>query len=53
MKQVRLLKMWLNETYTRVHIDKHLSDTFPFMNGMKQGDALSPIAFQLCIRICH
>jgi hypothetical protein len=29
MKQVRLIKMCLNETRTDVHIGKHLSDIFP------------------------
>jgi hypothetical protein len=30
MKLVRLIKMCLNETYSKVHIGKYLSDTFPF-----------------------
>jgi hypothetical protein len=30
------IKMCLNETYSKVHIDKHLSDTFPIQNGLKQ-----------------
>jgi hypothetical protein len=29
MKLVRLVKMCLNETYSRVQVGKHLSDTFP------------------------
>jgi hypothetical protein len=29
MKLVRLIKMCLNETYSKVSIDKHLSDSFP------------------------
>jgi hypothetical protein len=33
--------MCLNETYSIVCIGKHLSDTFPIQNGLKQGDALS------------
>jgi hypothetical protein len=43
MKLVRLIKMCLNETYSKVHIGKHLSDSFPVQNGLKQGDALSPL----------
>jgi hypothetical protein len=35
--------MCLNETYSKVHISKHLSDSFPIQNGLKQGDALSPL----------
>jgi hypothetical protein len=29
MKLVRLIEMCLNETYSKVHIGKHLSDSFP------------------------
>jgi hypothetical protein len=39
MKLVRLIKMCLNETYSKVRIGKHLSDNFPIQNGLKQGDA--------------
>jgi hypothetical protein len=35
MKLVRLIKMCLNETYSRVRIGKNLSDMFPFTNGWK------------------
>jgi hypothetical protein len=45
MKLVRLIKMWLNETYSKVLISKHLSDRFPIQNGLKQGGALSPLLF--------
>jgi hypothetical protein len=37
--------MCLNETYSEVRIGKHLPDKFPIHNGMKQGDALSPLLF--------
>jgi hypothetical protein len=43
LKLVRLIKMCLNETYSRVRVGKHLSDRFPIKNGLKQGDALSPL----------
>jgi len=45
MKLVRLIKMCLIETYSRVHVGKHLSDMFPMKNGLKQGDALLPLLF--------
>jgi hypothetical protein len=35
--------MCLNETYSNVRIGKHLSHSFPIQNGLKQGDALSPL----------
>jgi hypothetical protein len=43
MKLVRLIKMCLNETYSKVRIGKHLSDNFPIQIGLKQGDVLSPL----------
>jgi hypothetical protein len=45
MKLVRLIKMCLNETYSKAPIGKHLSDSFPIQNGLKQGDAQSPLIF--------
>jgi hypothetical protein len=48
MKLLRLIKICLNETYSKFRIGKHLSDSFPIQNGLKQGDA-----FQLCFRKCH
>jgi hypothetical protein len=46
---VRLIKMCLNETYNKVCIDKLLSDKFPIQNGLKQGDALSPLLFNFTL----
>jgi hypothetical protein len=34
-KLVRLIKMCLNETYSKVHVSKLLSDKFPIQNGLK------------------
>jgi hypothetical protein len=42
-------KMCLNETYSKVRIGKHLSDNFPIQNGLKQGDALSPLLFNFAL----
>jgi hypothetical protein len=39
---VKLIKMFLTETYSKVHLGTHLSDNFPIQNGLKEGDALSP-----------
>jgi hypothetical protein len=49
MKLVRLIKMCLNEIYNKVRIGKHLSDSFPIQNGLKQGDALSPLLFNFAL----
>jgi hypothetical protein len=35
--------------YSEVRIDKHLSDSFPIQNGLKQGDALSPLLFNFAL----
>ena len=44
MKLVRLIKICLNETYSRVWVE-NMSDMFSFKNGLKQGDALLPLLF--------
>jgi hypothetical protein len=49
MKQVRLIKMSLSETYSKVCIGKKLSDNFPIQNGLKQGDALLPLLFSFAL----
>ena len=36
---------------SRVRVGKHLSDTFPINDGLKQGDALSPLLFN-CVLEC-
>jgi hypothetical protein len=41
--------MCLNETYSKVHIVKHSADSFPIQNGLKQGDALSPLLFNFAL----
>jgi len=49
MKLVSLIKMSLTETYNRVRVGKNVSDRFPIRNGLKQGDALSPILFNFAL----
>jgi hypothetical protein len=41
--------MCLNETYSKICIGKLLSDKFPVQNGLKQGDALSPLLFSFAL----
>jgi hypothetical protein len=31
--------------YSKIRIGTHLPDNFPIQNGLKQGDALSPLHF--------
>jgi hypothetical protein len=35
--------------HCKVCISKHLSDSFPIQNGLKQGDALSPLLFNFAL----
>jgi hypothetical protein len=49
MKLVRLIKMCLKEAYSYVCIGNLLSDSFPVQNGLKQGDALSPLLFNFSL----
>ncbi|KAJ4448530.1 hypothetical protein ANN_10548 [Periplaneta americana] len=48
-KLVRLIKMCLSETYSRVRIGQFLSDAFPIHCGLKQGGALSPVLFNFAL----
>jgi len=49
-KLVRLIKMCLTEMYSRVRVDKNLSDMFPIRNDLKQGDAVSPLLFSFALK---
>jgi hypothetical protein len=49
MKLVKLIKMCLNKTYSKVRIGKHFSDSFSIQNGLKQEDALSPLLFNFAL----
>ncbi|KAJ4428118.1 hypothetical protein ANN_24132 [Periplaneta americana] len=49
-KLVRLIKMCLSETYSRVRIGPFLSDAFPIHCGLKQGDAISPLLFNFALK---
>ena len=39
----------LTETCSRVGVGKNLSQMFPIRNGLKQGDALSPLLFNFTL----
>jgi hypothetical protein len=52
-KPVRLFKIRLNETYSKILVGKHLSDTFPIQNGLKQGDTLSPLVFNFALEYAN
>jgi hypothetical protein len=48
-KLVGLIKMCFSETYSKVRMGKLLPDKFPIQNGLKQGDAVSPLPFSFVI----
>ena len=41
--------MCLTGTYCRVRVGKNLSEVFPIRNGLKQGDAVSPLLFNFAL----
>jgi hypothetical protein len=43
------LNICLNEMYSKVHIGKKQSDTFPIQNGLKLQDALLPLLFNFAL----
>jgi hypothetical protein len=49
MKLLRLIKMCLNEMYSKVCVGKQLSDSFPIQNGIKQGDPLLALLFNFAL----
>jgi len=49
MKLARLIKTCLSERYSRVRVGKNLCDMFPIRDGLKQGDALSPLLFNFAL----
>ena len=48
-KLVKLINVCLTETYSRVRVGKNLSEMFPIRNGLKPGDAVSPLLFNFAL----
>ena len=49
MELVRLIKVCLTETRSRVRVGKNISDIFPTRNGLKKGDALLSWLFNFAL----
>jgi hypothetical protein len=49
MKPFRLIKICLNETYSKVCLDKTVSIALPIQNGLKWVDALQPLLFSFAL----
>jgi hypothetical protein len=43
------MKLCLNKTYSKIRRYEHLSDAFPIQKGPEEGDALSPLLFNLAL----
>jgi len=48
-KLIRLIKMCLNGTYSRVRVGKNLPDIFPIRKCLKQGDAILSLLFNFAL----
>jgi hypothetical protein len=46
MKLVKLIIIYVKETYSKVRRGIRFSDNFPIQNGLKQGEALSSLLFK-------
>jgi len=53
MKLVRLIKICLSETYSRIQVGKNLPGMFPVRNGLKQADDLSPLLFDFALEYAN
>jgi hypothetical protein len=49
MKLLVLIKMCLNETYSKLCIGKHLSENLPIQYGLKLVDTLLPLLFNFAL----
>jgi hypothetical protein len=49
LKLIRLIKICLNGTYSKVRRDKNLPGGFPIQNILKQGGSLSPMLFNCAL----
>ena len=49
MKKVRVIKVCLSDTYSRIRVRKNLSEVFSIRNCLKQADALSPLLFNFAL----
>jgi hypothetical protein len=48
----RLIELFLNKTCSKGHVGKHLCDTCPIENDLKQRDAFSPLRTRLLSLLC-
>jgi hypothetical protein len=50
---LKVVYLWIYETYSEVCIDKNLLVAFSIQNGLEQGDASSPLLFTFTFTICY
>ena len=46
---VNLCRIFNNEKYAKVKIDKHLSSEFKVNKGLRQGDSIVPLLFNVVL----
>jgi len=49
MNVIRQMKMFLNETYSRVWVGKYFTDKFPIKKSLKQVDGLSLLLYNFTL----
>jgi hypothetical protein len=49
MRLIRLIKIWLSETYIKIRTGNLLSNAFRIQNDLRQGDALPPFLFKFVL----
>jgi len=49
MELISLIKLYLNETYSRVQVGNNLSDMFPIRSGLQQVGAISSLLFNFAL----
>jgi len=52
MKLVRLIEMYLNETFSRVQVGKHMCDMLPVLEWFETRKCFIATAFQW-FKVCH
>lgn len=50
-KIVKMIKLCMNKTKCKVRFNQHISEEFEVRTGLRQGDALSPVLFNIALEM--